>query len=272
MKKISLLFLILGVMLLTPTYSGAFKIDEGNPNIPYASASWQYDDWGQVGSLRHVGGSSSRTGAYFRLNCGFEVGGFLGSIDDVIYIKAIHLGTKNRYDLQKEEFIWLGTPYVEWSLLLRPENWMYEGEWKIALKYLGSNGNHHWRFFRHRLQFMRFEPNLPSLPLKPSHVSVGMSDTDFIVSWSGIGDPNTQPAITYMVRILELETNNWVEDLHGNWQGGGTHVTGVYDASLNEVAFNIPSEYGGDAYAIRLENRLNGNRAIYYMVLPQFNP
>lgn len=265
MKKIILSILISMIILFTPNYSGAVRVDWGHPNIPYASAIWQYDDWGHVGSLQHIGGLLSRTGAYFRLNCGVAVGGSLESTDDVIRIEAIHLGTKNRYILQKDEFIWLGTPYVEWSLFLRPENWMYEGGWKIVMIYLGSDGRHH-------RQFLRFAPNIPSFPLKQSHVSVGMSETDFIVSWSGIGDPSTQIAITYMVRVLELETNNWVEDLHGDWQGGGTGVTGAYDATTNEVAFNIPNKYGGDGYAIRLENRLNGNRAIYYMVLPQFNP
>jgi hypothetical protein len=226
---------------------------------------WEYRDFGNYGASHHIGGDQQRKGAYFRFESTIVTGGFLDKIEDVIYVVARNTGTNKRYFLHYDPYVWIGTFMDSWFLFVQPADWMFQDDWVFILAYNGSDAQIH-------LQFV-MEPAPPAaFPVQPSHINVTKSPDSFIISWSGIGDPNTQPSINYKVRVFEAGEKNWIVDILGDWEGGGTLVTGTYDATLNKVTFAVPGAYGGEAYGIRLENMLPGNRSSYYMILQPFSP
>lgn len=266
MKNFFLLFLLFGFILLSPTYSGAKIIKDADPiNIGYGVPHHVQRYQGNMYSHWNADGSQPGMGAYFYLEGEVLTGGFLESWDDIIQFTAVHTGTNNKYILQEQRGNFSGTPVSFWFALAKPQTWMFEDNWKFILKYNGTDG------LKHR-QILTVPPGAPAFPPIPSHLALIKSANDFILSWSGIGDPNTQESIDYQVKIFETGTINWIETIRGNWSGGGTRVTGTYDAWLNKVTFTIPKIYGGEGYYLKVENRVLTSRGVYYLVLPSFNP
>jgi hypothetical protein len=255
-KKAMPLILFAMIFLLIPAYSGAVVIDPAPINITDAWAHCDYQKWGNYGLAKGVG-----DGQFFVFDISVTTGGYLSSIDNVLNVKAKHIGTKHLYLLQKEEYNWIGTHHHGWVIWLRSENWMYESTWKVILNYLGSNGEKHRQVWETQVK--------PAFPARISNVDVTRAENSFLVSWSGTGNPYLQPSTTYRVRVFTGIGLDVIEDYRGDWNDHiGTGENGSYDASLNKVTFSIPVRYGGQAYSVRLENLFDGNRSVYYLVLP----
>ena len=264
MKISTIILLIFGGILIIPAYSGAIVTDPAPDNISSCYANWEYRDYGNYGLLANIGGSQQRTGPDIMLECSIETGGLLDAIENVIKVEAQNLKAKKRFYLHYDPYSWLGTHYDWWGIMVQPSDWMFEGRWKFTLTYNGSDGSKHRQVW--------VEPPIDkAFPAHICHVTVNRSATKFVVSWSGIGIPGDSiHPIDYRVRIFEAGTTNFVEDIRGNWEGGGTLVTGTYDESFNRVTFRIPAKYGGKAYVCRLEHKAHWQRALYYLVLPKF--
>ena len=262
MKKTALV-IILGIILLIPVYSSAI-IDQSPVNFYWARTKWDYRYYGNIGSLNSIGGSQLRTGAGFVFECEIRTGNFLANIEDVSKVEAVNTLTRKRYILHYNPSFWPAYDGIMdyWELKVQPDNAMFEGNWKFVLFYKGSDGE------KHR-QILITPPPEKAFPAEISHVTINRTVDSFKVSWSGIGPPNP-PLINYRVIVFPDGSPDAIEDIHGDWEGGGSLTTGTYDASVNKVTFTIPGIYGGEAYGIRLANGIANNRSLYYMILPPF--
>jgi len=260
MKKTTL-FIILGIILLIPAYSGADITDPSPVNFYWANINWDYRDFGNYGTLNWIGGSQLRKGSGFRFECEIRTGGLLDNINDVTRIKVYNIVTKKHYLLNYEPFLWprYGGIMDYWALIIQPSEWMFESNWRFILYYKGSDGHNH-------KQFLLTTPPKKVFPADIAHVTINRAGGSFEVSWSGIGPPSQ--IINY--RVLVFDGADVIEDFHGDWEGGGTLTTGTYDTNSNKVTFIIPAMYGGEAYGLRLANSTFMNRSLYYMTLPPF--
>ena len=255
MKK-SMLFIILGIIILLPAYSGAVIIDPSPPiNFSFVNVKWDYKDFGNYGTSNYIGGSEMRAGAYFVFECIIVTGGQLVNIEDVIKIEVLNTLTKNSYELHYFPF----SNYHYWFLSVAPDDSMFKGIWKFVLRYKGSDGETH-------RQVKTIAAPEKAFPAKIAYVTLTKSGSAFEVSWSGIGSPGPPNAqIDYRVVVFDAATEDIILDLKGDWAGG---TDGTYDPTLNKVTFTIPREYGGDEYYIRLANMIFSNRSLYHMILP----
>ena len=262
MKKTMWIPLFLGMLLLVPAISGAVVIDPSPDNFSWVNINWDYKNFGNYGDLKLIGGSQLRTGAAFRFECEIYTGGLLDNLGDVIRVEAMNTLTKKRYILHYDPFFWpaYGGIMQYWTLIVQPHESMFEGKWKFRLYYRGSDGNKH-------LQVLTAQPPAKIFPAQIAHVTVKRSGGSFEVSWSGIGNPDI-PLINY--RVLVFQGVDVIEDIHGDWEGGGTMTTGTYDTIANKVTFTIPATYAGEDYGIRLASSTLMNRSLYYLILPTF--
>ncbi|MGB5749484.1 MAG: hypothetical protein WBM69_21070 [Desulfobacterales bacterium] len=263
MRKTTL-FIILAVILLIPAYVVAGITDEFPVNFYWANTQWDYRDYGNYGTSNFTGGSQMRTGAGYLFECEIRPGGLLGNVEDVKKVEAVNTLTKKHYILHYDPFFWpsYGRIMDYWELKVQPDDSMFEGNWKFVLYYQGIDGQ------KHR-QVLITTPPAKTFPPEIAHVTVNRSGDSFEVSWSGIGPPNP-PLINYRVLVFPEGSSDVIEDIRGDWQGGGSLTTGTYDTNLNKVTFTIPGIYGGEAYGIRLATSMINNRSLYYMVLPPF--
>lgn len=251
------LVLALGIFLVVPAYSdGAIK-DPAPVNIQSVDAFYDYRDYG-TWSRTHDGGSEGRSGAYFQISIGVVLGNILLNFEDVIEVKAEHLGTGQMFYLMRDPCTkWIDTDIQYWYLLVRPENWMFGGRWKFKMLYDGSDGKRHYQIAKKKMGPQPF-------PMKPSHIKIVKEDSSFILSWSAIGDPNTGH-FGYRVRIYD--DGCVVGEVRGDWEGG----VGSYDAELNKVIFPVAPEWS--RHRVRLENRIytpnQWGRACQYLQLPE---
>ena len=261
-KNTWILCLVLAVLISTPSLSQAIIItDPDSSNFDWAGAQFEYRDYGNTSIASS--GLDTKKGVYFYLESIIVPGGFLQSINDVLDVKVKHVGTGNKYTLVYGNYNWMGQNQDSWWLQVRPAEWMFEGRWKYILSYTGTDGRKHAQFY-----YVDMGP--ASFPQPPAYIRVNQTVDSYIVSWAGIGDPVAQP-IDYRVRVFD-GNGDGIEDYHGVWNPGGTADTGTHDLFTNEVSFPVPSIYGTSNYTIRLENRLNGHRACYYLKLPVFIP
>jgi hypothetical protein len=265
-RKTKLSFVILFFALLLPIYSSAEVWDSSPTNFWWAKSGWDYRDYNNYGTSHFTGGSQLKSGASVQIECEIKTGGFLDKIEDVIWVVAINdTEDQKLYYLHYNPFVWMGSKLEYWSLNIQPADFMFEGNWLFVLVYQGSDAQIHFQSYSSQPPNQAFPPPI-------SHVTLGRTIDSFVLSWNGIGDPNALP-INYLVRIFEAGAGgDWIVDIRGDWDGGGTLVTGSYDAVLNKVIFSVPGMYGGEAYGIRLETRNAGNRSLYYMILPSFSP
>ena len=164
-----------------------------------------------------------------------------------------------------------GLDLSEWYLILRPEDWMFEGTWKFTLTYYDSKGKMH-RQVKERVLAR------PTFPPKISNIMVKQIDNVYKVSWSAIGDPTKSPPyLDYRVQVFNASYDIALEDYRTNWLMVDGDI--MYDNEVNRVTFTIPCGYGGEDYLIRLENRIwtepnppqgyrQLSRAEYFMKLP----
>lgn len=261
MKK-AVIVIIFGIILLIPSYSDAIIIDSGPINIVFGWGFYEHRDDGYLGI---VNGGYHQSGDYFHLQSQIVTGGLLASFDDVISVQAHHW-PQGAYGLLENRSSWPNDPEVSfWTLRLRPYAWTFEGKWRFILRYTGTDDEEH-------KQILIFSALSPAFPAPISHVTVTKSADAFVISWSGIGNPAAQGNIDYRVLISEAAPpGNWIEDIRGDWIGGGTLPPGTYDAALNKVTFTIPKVYGGQDYLIRIAQNIGQmGRAVFYLVLPLF--
>jgi hypothetical protein len=187
-------------------------------------------------------------------------------------ITAKHLGTDFEFSLKPDICDnYLGLGMQAWSLFLRPEDWMFEGNWEFTMRYEGSDGYVH-------KQIVSVPAGPKVLPVKPSHIQI-VKSSSITVSWSALGNPYTTGPVSYRFdyRIRAYDDNGVcpVIDFRGNWSGSNPDINvGTYDPSLNTVTFNIPPGWSGRK--IRLENRfyrtigpnIGFGRALQELTLP----
>ncbi len=259
MKKLIGFSLMLAMIFSMTAYPAATETDESPITISWINTRWDYRDYGNFGMQNWTGGSQLRNGAVFLFECILNLGG-LDLIEDKIRVVAVNTVSKKRYKLHYEPFYWPPASGVleYWALAVQPNESMFEGEWKFIVHGKDSDGN------RHRQVDVAPAPQ-EVFPADIGHVTVKRSGGAYEVCWSGIGAPNTVD-LNYRVLVIETATSDIAAVLVGKWQDG--NGAGTYDLFSNKVTFTIPPQYAGDAYAIRLANILQGNKALYYLVLP----
>jgi hypothetical protein len=102
MKK-TMLFFLLVIMLLIPSFSSAEKTDPEPPiNISWAWGSYEYRDMGYQGIIN---GNNFQTGDYFYLQAIVNLVGFLEEYDDIISMNASH-SSNGAYDLLEQNYLY----------------------------------------------------------------------------------------------------------------------------------------------------------------------
>ncbi len=246
MKSIKILVwaICLGILLtFTSSVYAAIIRDPSPVNIAAKGALYDYRD---VPHYTSAPGGSGMSGAYFFVNVGVIEGNFLSNHSDVTSITAKHLNTGFQYSLERDACDnWLGLGRQYWYLFLRPEDWMFEGNWRFYMYYNGSDGNVH-------LQIADVAAGPKAFPCKPSNIQIVKSDTGITVSWSAIGNPATGP-FDYRIRVYDdAGVCPVVEYIMS--------TDGVYDGTLNKVTFTLPLDYSW--YKITLENWIKGGNSI----------
>jgi len=201
------------------------------------------------------GGGAVQTGSYFFVLAGIGTGEFLGDFEDIIDIKAEHLATGRQYSCAPWHCTYLADVVQQsWRVLLRPEQWMFEGTWEFTMSYWGRDPDSpqdakkvvHIQRAQHRMAPVTF-------PIKPSYVNVVKSEDGITLSWSAIGNPRKGP-VDYEVWVLN-ENNCPQEQLKGNWADCSGSFCGLFDAAQNRVIFKISPEWQG--HFVILRNRIH---------------
>jgi hypothetical protein len=254
------LMLFLGILLtVSSAYPEPAILDNGNPNLTGAAAIYDHRNSGTW--TESALGAEGVSGAYFDVSVGVKLGPNLLRHSNVRSIKVKHLETGLKFSLQPDICEnYLGPGQQAWYLYLRPEDWMFEGNWEFTMRYKGSDRNVH-------KQIVSVAAGPKVFPMKPSHIQIVKSISSITVSWSavgdpywsGTGDPNTRP-IDY--RIQAYQDVCPVTVFYGIWSGSGTYNVGTYDPTLNKVTFTIPLDWSG--HRIRLENRIRVYTGVVY--------
>jgi hypothetical protein len=250
MKNVKLLLLLIFTLSVAVPAFAKGPISDPPDNLWEPDVRYEYLDqgtWGRTGA-----GAEGTSGAYFMVGIGVQLGGYLGDYDDVTSVKAKYKGMEPNpeFTLIREEACtnFLGIDVQIWSLWLRSVPWMFQGEWKFIMEYNGSDGNVHRQTVKKVMGHVTF-------PIKPSCIKFERGDDKFTLSWSGIGNPESNP-VDYRIRIYDAGCVAF--ELIGNWgvgcAGPSCSVTGWYDDWNNRVVFNIPLTW--DGHLIRLENRI----------------
>ena len=246
------LMLFLGILLtVSSAYSQPPILDLNNPNL--VEPSTMYDHRNSGTWTESALGAEGVSGAYFDVSVGVIIrtvaNPFLLNHSDVKSITAKHLPTDFEFSLQPdicEDY--LGSGMQAWGLFLRPEDWMFEGNWEFTMRYDGADG------FVHKQIFSAVPAGPRVFPMKPSHIQI-VKSTSIYVSWSALGDPYAgTPYNRFDYRIQAYQGACPVVVFRGKWSGSGTYNVGNYDPSLNKVTFEIPLGWSG--HRIRLENRI----------------
>jgi hypothetical protein len=267
MKRAKLLLaLAVGILLVAPAHAGK-PIEELPVNFD-GSVYYDYRDYGNS-NLATPGGPQALSGAYFHFDTFVWLDGKLTDYDNVVNVTAEHEESGQELSLLRGPVLTRPPPIDPsevqgWYLFVKPEDWMFSGTWKLTMTYEVDG-------VRYRQSIW---PPLGTVafPVRPSHVTVTRSLEEFIVSWTATGNPYIGP-LDYRVRIFEGP--DIIADLRGKWDGPSLPLglpQGTYDQSGNRIVFPIPCAYGGESYLIRLENRIYGSKACYFMVLPPCGP
>jgi len=245
--------LFLGILLsVSSAYSTPPETDSRNPNL--TGPETMYDHRNSGTWTESELGAEGVSGAYFDVSVGVVEGYPLLNHSDVRSIKVKHLETGFKFSLQPDICEnYLGSGMQAWSLFLRPEDWMFEGNWEFTMRYKGSDRNVH-------KQIVSVPAGPKVFPMKPSHIQIVKSDSLITVSWSAVGDPNVGTIydgtlynpIDY--RIQAYQDACPVTVFRGEWSTNVPNKVGTYDSSLKKVTFAIPLKWSG--HRIRLENRI----------------
>ena len=238
----------LGVFMLclfvaTPGLAGKTVYDSSPDSLIWPGGYYSNRTTGSWSTVE--GGADAIEGGYFWLSVGATTDGLLGDYSDIVSVKAEHEGTKREFYLTPSRCtFWISDNVQSWNLHLRPEEWMYEGTWKYILTYMSDDDTH--------VQTVSREMGPVSFPVKPSNVHLSNSNGDFRITWSGIGNPDTQPTISYRVFLFDSNFCG-IDQLTLSASGGA----GIYDPNLNRVEFVLPGSWSSQH--IQLENRINVN-------------
>jgi len=203
-----------------------------------------------------LGGGAMQTGAYFFVLAGIQTGAFLAEFEDIIDVRVEHLETGREYSCAPWHCTHLaGTVQQSWRVLLRPEQWMFEGTWEFTMRYWGSDPDAPQDATKKEVHIQRARHTMGpvTFPIKPSYVNIVRSEDGMSLSWSAIGNPQSGP-FDYEVWILN-ENNCPQVQLKGDWADCSGNLCGVFDAVRNRVIFRIPSEWQ-DHFVI-LRNRIH---------------
>jgi hypothetical protein len=237
----AIVFLVLLILLPDSAFAKETVIDPGPVNFRSIMPQYLYQEVNafEVGP----GGGMVQTGSYFFILAGIRTGEFLGEFEDIIDVKAEHLETGREYSCAPWHCTYLAEiAQQSWRVLLRPEQWMFEGTWEFTMSYWGENPDSpkeskkvvHIQRARHGMGPVTF-------PIKPSYVNITQSEDGMTLSWSAIGNPRSGP-FDYEVWILN--DNNCPEvRLRGNWTGCSSELCGLFDAVRNRVTFKISQEW-----------------------------
>jgi hypothetical protein len=238
------LMLFLGILLtVSSAYPEPAILDNGNPNL--TGPDTMYDHRNSGTWTESALGAEGVSGAYFDVSVIVKTGYSLLNLSNVRSIKVKHLETGFKFSLQPDICeIYLGPGQQAWYLFLRPEDWMFEGNWEFTMRYKGSDRNVH-------KQIVSVPAGPKVFPMKPSHIQIVKSGSSITVSWSAVGNP-WPGAIDYRIQAYEDICPKIV--FRGDWSGNVPNKVGTYDSSLNKVTFEIPLEWSG--HRIRLENRI----------------
>jgi len=277
------LILVTTAILLAASFShGRTVNDTGSPNFwPGVSLPIYSYRQARVHTLSPLG-SEGISGAYFEVGTGIRPGGYLTDFNKVISITATHSPSGRTYPLNADTCRdWISPNLWPWGILLRPEDWMFEGSWSYTLVYEGSDKKTHIQIrdsevdSSGRVFPLVAGPNGAFPPAISNIQIINTTDGNFQVSWSGIGD-NPQ-YIDYSIQIFDM-FDLCVEWLYRmTWRtppSPGTCPTciGTYDSALNRVSFIIPSTYSGRKVRLRqyivTPNR-GSPRAIRDLYLPE---
>lgn len=249
----AILFLALLILFSNPAFAKKSIIDSAPVNFRSVMPQYLYQE---VNALEvGLGGGLMQTGSYFFVLAGIRTGEFLGDFEDIIDVKVEHLETGREYSCAPWHCTYLAdTAQQSWRVLLRPEQWMFEGTWEFTMSYWGKDPDSpddskkavHIQRARHAMGPITF-------PIKPSYVSVTKSEDGITLSWSAIGNPRSGP-FDYEVWILN-DSNCPEIRLQGNWTGCSSDLCGQFDAVRNRVIFKIPPEWQ-DHFVI-LRNRIH---------------
>ena len=264
-RKILLSFLILGTFLLTSAYASQPIVEDQSPiNFlqGWQIARYEYRDYGSVGVFlknTNTSGSDSSGGAYFMFDSAIKPGGLLNTFEDIVNVEVTH-STGKVFNLLNLIRQWPSLDLIsEWYLLLQPEDWMFQGSWTFTLTYKGTDSRLHRQSFIYDMRPI-------AIPGKISHVRVEKNLDSYQVSWSGFGAPGVSgpSPFNYRVRVFDSLSLDCFEDY-----GTNNNYNWTYDTYTNRIIFEIPANYAGEDFFIRLENRLQGSgRTCYYLRLP----
>jgi hypothetical protein len=255
------LMLFLGILLtVSSAYPEPAILDNGNPNLTGAAAMYDHRNSGTW--TESALGPEGVSGAYLDVSVGVITGGKLLKHSNVRSIKVKHLETGFKFSLQPDICEnYLGPGQQAWYLYLRPEDWMFEGNWEFTMLYKGSDRNVH-------KQIVSVPAGPKVFPMKPSHIQIVKSSSSIDVSWSALGNPDTGQ---FDYRIQAYEDICPVIVFRGDWCVTCQNKAGTYDPILNKVTFAIPLEWSG--HKIRLENRIyevfpRQGKAVEEFILP----
>jgi hypothetical protein len=264
------LTLAICVVVSVPAYTAAAPTpDPTAANIYEVGAFYDnrtYDTW-----TSSAGGPEAKSGAYLQLYVGVELTGLLDNYNRVVSVTAAHQETGLTFDLLGDDpcTSFVGAPEKIWTLYVRPSSFIMTGTWNFTLLYRANDGTG-----RHQ-QVVTYTMGQTNFPPKPSNIQVTADASgDFIVSWSGFGNP-LNGNMRYFIRAYDAQGACAVYEYRG--PGGlctsyypDCEVGGSYNTTTNRISFTIPAAYSG--HVLRLENRINvasqTSRSAQYMRLP----
>jgi hypothetical protein len=248
------LMVFLGILLTASSaYSNLAITDSGHPNLIEQSAI--YDHRNSNTWTESALGAEGVSGGYFDVSVGVITGYHLSNHSDVISVKVKHLETGFQFSLQPDVCEdYLGSGMQAWSLFLRPEEWMFEGNWEFTMRYKGRYG-----YVRKQIVSVATGPKV--FPAKPSHIQIVKSTSSITVSWSALGNPyvgTPNNPIDYRIQAYDDNGVCPVIVFRGKWSGSDPDINvGTYDPILNKVTFSIPlTSLDWSGHRIRLENRI----------------